>query len=421
MFNKNRFELDIFHEAVIHLLSLISKSLLSSGLSRLGCIAVLVLFNSCLDSYTLNIDGYDNLLVVDGLITDENKSHDITLTRSTSDMDEDSPYETGAMVYVTDSNGVMYYFEEYSSGIYSSDSTDLIVKEGDKYTLHIQTEDGVTYESDECEVLPKSTIDSVYYKKDSDWDDSGENLNEGISFYIDGSSDNASSYGRILYDEDWKFKTPYYERLIILEDGTSETVWPIKNRVCWKHVSSSDIDVFSMGDQVGSVISGKHVAFVGSDLSDRLLIRYCIGVKLLTISKEEYEYWRKLNESTEEIDDVFAKQPYSVTGNVYNEEDENEPVLGCFQVGSVAFKRLYVNNKDLDGLDLPTYSDTCELKKVDTDFFDSYYKLYVKMVINGHFCIYSIAQDGSVYLAWKVCADCTKTGNINMPDFWEEE
>ncbi len=126
---------------------------------------MIVFFKSCLDSYTLNTEGYDNLLVVDGLITDENKSHNITLTRYTSDIDEDLPFETGAMVYVTDSNGVMYYFQENSSGIYSSDSTDLIVKEGDKYTLHIQTEDGVTYESIECEVLPKNTIDSVYYNK----------------------------------------------------------------------------------------------------------------------------------------------------------------------------------------------------------------------------------------------------------------
>ncbi len=390
-------------------------------------ILLLVISNSCLDSYSLNIDGYDNLLVVDGLITDENKSHEIILRRTTSDIDEDSPYETGATVYVTDTIGDYYYFTENSSGIYSSDSIDLIVKVGDKYTLHIQTQDGLTYQSDECEVLPKTTIDSVYYKKDSDWDDSGENLNEGISFYVDGCSDNPSSYERILYDEDWKFKTPYPEIYIFYEDGTHERIWPTENWLCWKHVSSDDINVFSMGDLVDSEIKEKQVTFVGSALSDRLTIRYSLDVKMLTISKEEYEYWQKLKEATEDVGDVFAKQPYSVTGNVYNMEDENEAVLGFFQVGSVTSKRLYVNNEDLDDLDLPEYSDTCELKSIIVDgyHYESYYDIYNKWVINGNYCCYDIYndEDGNtgLWLSRKVCSDCTITGDINMPDFWDEE
>ncbi len=90
----------------------------------IGCITLFV-FYSCLDTYNLNIEGYEDLLVVDGLITDENTTHDITLKHTTSNIDKDSPYVTGAEVYVTDSNGRIYYFEENTSGIYSSDSTDL--------------------------------------------------------------------------------------------------------------------------------------------------------------------------------------------------------------------------------------------------------------------------------------------------------
>ncbi len=391
-------------------------------------IAVLVFFNSCIDSYTLDTEGYDNLLVVDGLITDENKSHDITLTRSTSDIDEDGPYVTGATVYVTDSIGDYYYFTENSTGVYSSDSTDLIVKEGDKYTLHIQTQDGATYQSDECEVLPKTTIDSVYYKKDSDWDDSGENLNEGISFYVDGCTDNASTYVRVLYDEDWEFKTAYPERYIVLEDNTVETIWPIENWLCWKHESSDDINVFSMGDRVGAKINEKHVVFVGSSVSDRLTIRYCLGVKLLTISKEEYEYWRKLSESTEDVGDEFAKQPYSVTGNLYNIEDESEAVLGFFQVGAVAFKRLYVNDEDLDDEDLPSYDDGCGANEylADGDPYDSLYEIYEDKVINGSYYLAGFVYSSpggaiiGVRLTERECSDCSATGDAKMPDFWED-
>ncbi len=392
-----------------------------------GFIALFVL-NSCLDSYTINIDGYEDLLVVDGLITDENKSHAITLLRSTSDINEDSPYETGAEVYVTDTSGEIYYFTENSSGVYSSDSTDLLVEVGEKYILHIQTEDGESYQSDECEVLPKIAIDSVYYKKDSDWDESGEYLNDGISFYMDATSETTSTYVRFLYDEDWEFRTPYPEGYVVLEDGTIEYISPVENWLCYKHDSSSDINVYSFGNQAGSEIKEKEVCFVASSVSDRLSIRYCLTVKQLAISKEEYEYWRKLSESTEETGEVFAKQPYSVAGNVYNTENENEAVLGFFQVGSVASKRLYVSKEDLKDLDLPAYSSSCEseLFLVDDKVYYSIYEIYEKKVINGGYYVYELKYDEmgmsiiGLLLARKKCSDCTLTGNSMMPDFWEE-
>ncbi len=87
---------------------------------------------------------------------------------------------------------------------------------------------------------------------------------------------------------------------------------------------------------------------------------------------------------------MFAKQPYSVTGNVYNIEDD--PVLGFFQVASVAFKRLYVNNEDLEDLDLSEYSYPCELEKVYMDsltrgvvVYDTLYEIYNGEVINGDY------------------------------------
>ncbi len=391
-----------------------------------GFIAVLLIY-SCLDPYTLNIEGYENLLVVDALITDENTSHDVILRRTTSEIDEDSPYETGATVYVADGNGQNYYFTEESSGTYVSDSTELIVSEGDKFTLHIKTQDGLTYQSDECEVLPKTSIDKVYFKKDSDWDDDGETLYDGISFYVDGSGD-ASTYVRWLYDEDWEFMTRYPERFVVLEDETIESINPIENWTCWKHDNSIDINVLSFGNQLNSEIKEQKVHFVAPELSDRLLIRYCLSVKQLSISKEEYEYWRKLTESTEEVGDVFGKQPFSIAGNVYNVEDDTEPVLGFFQVGSAATKRFYVDYEDLRGMDFTYYSESCTVDSflVDGLTYNSLYDIYNQKVINSNSYLYDFIYDQSgmiaigMLLAKRRCSDCSMTGNPKEPDFWEE-
>ncbi len=393
----------------------------------IGCITLFV-FYSCLDKYNLNIEGYEDLLVVDGLITDENTTHDITLKHTTSNIDKDSPYVTGAEVYVTDSNGRIYYFEENTSGIYSSDSTDLVVEVGDKYTLHIKTQDGVTYQSDECTVLPKTTIDSVYYKKDEDWDVSGEYLNDGISFYVDSYTEDTSTYVRMLYDEDWKFRTRYPERMIITENEEYKMISPIVNWECWKHYSSNEIDVFSFGNQAGTEIKEKKVTFVASSVSDRLTVRYCLNAKQLSISKEEYEYWRKLKESTEEVGDVFAKQPYSLTGNVYNIDDENEPVLGFFQVGAVTSKRLYVDYEDLSGMNLPLYYGNCEIDScMLEDYNNSLYEIYDTEVLNGDGYLYEFIYNEvggliGLYVSKEVkCTYCSETGNPDMPDFWEDE
>ncbi len=392
----------------------------------IGVLIAGFLIYSCLDPYTVDIEGVEDLLVVDGLITDENKTHEVILRRSTSEIDEDSPYESGATVYVTNGNGEAYYFTEESSGIYVSDSTELIVSEGDKYTLHIKTHDGVTYKSAECKVLPKTTIDTVYFKKDQAWDDAGENLYEGLSFYVDGSAKD-STYVRVTYDEDWKFRSPYPERYIVLEDETIVGIDPLENWECWKHDSSIDINVFSFGNQVSSEIKEQKVHFVASELTDRLTVRYCLGVKQLTISKEEYEYWRKLSEATEDVGDVFGKQPYSITGNVYNVEDEDEPVLGFFQVGSVAFKRLYVDYDVLYDLDLPLYSGSCVRDScLPEDYNDSYYEIYKTEVIDGnkYVCglIYSRVGGAVIglYISNRFCSDCSMTGSLKKPDFWEE-
>ncbi|MCU4166189.1 DUF4249 domain-containing protein [Carboxylicivirga caseinilyticus] len=393
-----------------------------------GFVLILIAY-SCIEPYSLNIDGYDNLLVVDALITDENVAHTVLLRRSTTNIEEESPYESGASVYVTNATGQQYYFAEFSPGTYKSDSTELIVKQGDKFTLHIQTSDGNTYQSDECEILAKTEIDKVYFSKNTEWDENDEYENVGISIYVDGSA-SESAYVRWKYEEDWKFKTPFPERYAFDEDEELVEL-PIENYYCWKHNSSNNINVYSFGDQVGGNINSREINFITTGLNDRLTIRYSINVKQLSISREEYEYWRKLSESTEAVGDVFAKQPFSLVGNIQNLNDESEPVLGYFQTGSVVSKRLYINTDDIKDFDVPMYSiyDNCSLDTATVDgiTYNTIYEVYVGKVVNGNWNFYDPIYDEmgfsvvAMLLSSQICSDCTVRGAINPPNFWEEE
>ncbi|MBS2098672.1 DUF4249 domain-containing protein [Carboxylicivirga linearis] len=391
-------------------------------------IVLLAIAYSCLEPYNVNIDGYDNLLVVDGLITNENKSHTIELRRSTTSITESSPYESGAVVFVTDDKGEQYYFAEFGPGVYKSDSTNLIVSEGDKLTLHIQTSDGNKYQSSECEILPKTEISNVYYKKNTAWDQEEENQNEGISIYVDGSA-SQSAYVRWMYEEDWKFMTPYPERYAYTDDEILISL-PIENYICWKTNQSNNINVYSFSDQIGGEITNKEINFIPSDLSDRLTMRYSVLVKQLTISQEEYEYWRKLAESTEEVGDVFGKQPFSLRGNVFNVNNESEPVMGYFQTGSVLSKRIYIDYDEILKLDIPLYNiyENCNLDTFFTDEIDypTPYDIYVGEVQNGNFKFYEpvYGEMGfnvvGLLLSNPICSDCSLRGVTYPPAFWEE-
>ncbi len=391
-------------------------------------VALLSITYSCLEPYSLHIDGYDNLLVVDALITDENTPHTVVLRRSVSDINESSPYESGAVVYVTDANGANYYFAEFEPGTYQSDSTEFVANEGDKFVLHIQTADGEEYESDECELLPKTSIDKVYYGKNTKWDTSGETQNDGLSIYVDGSADE-SAYIRWIFEEDWKFRIPYPEQFIYDEEEEIKEI-PRENEVCWKTNKSNDINLYSFANQVGGKIEKKEVTFIPTGLSDKLTMRYSILIKQVTISKEEYEYWRKLSESTEDVGDVFGKQPFSLTGNIVNTKDTSEPVLGFFQVGSIQTKRIYINSSVISDLKLPLidYRKGCYVDTVRVDGlrYSSGFEIYDEYVNKEGMTVYQplYGSDGmsieGLLLAFPVCANCTYSGNINPPAFWEE-
>jgi len=390
-------------------------------------VVLLAIAFSCLEPYNVNIDGYDNLLVVDGLITDENKSHTIELRRSTTTITESSLYESGAVVYVTDDKGGQYYFAEFSPGLYKSDSTNLIVKEGDKFILHIQTSDGNIYQSSECEILPKTEISNVYFKRNTAWDQEEENQNEGISIYVDGRA-SQTAFVRWMYEEDWKFVTPYPERFAFTEDQQLIQL-DLENYLCWKRNISNNINVYSFTDQVGGAINNKEITFIPSGLNDRLTLRYSILIKQLSVSQDEFEYWRKLSESTEGIGDVFGKQPFSLRGNIANVNDETEPVLGYFQTGSVASERIYIDYDEVLKLGVPLYNiyDNCHLDtfRVDGIAYFSPYQIYQEQVVNGHLKFYDpIYGDGfdivGLLLSNPVCSDCSLRGVTYPPAFWEE-
>ena len=81
-----------------------------------------VLFlGSCVEPFNPDIKKYDNILVVDGLITNLDEPCIVELTRSMHYQDIVPERETGATVLVIDDDDNVYEFTERSRGKYTSD------------------------------------------------------------------------------------------------------------------------------------------------------------------------------------------------------------------------------------------------------------------------------------------------------------
>lgn len=391
-------------------------------------IFILSFIVSCIEPYEINTGNYNNLLVVDGLITNENKTHMVKLSRSVKNLNQKAEKVSGARVFITDDLGNYFYLAESGEGVYVTDSTDLMPQTGRTYQLTIETPEGKSYVSSPTTMLPQTEIDNLYFRKDKEWDLNNQNENTGISIFLDGLS-YKGAYIRWTYEETWKFKIPYPSPYTFNDDRQLIQITPI-NYICWKKNFSNNISVQAFGQFANEKIKDKKLLFIPTKLNDKLTMRYSVLVKQMSISKDEYYYWEKLKTANEEVGNVFGTQPFGVTGNISCLTDKEEPVLGYFQVASVATHRLYINSSELDILDLPNYNSSgqCEIQSilVDRKNYWSVYEIYEKLVLNNSHRIIEPIYDlwgiqiTGLILTDAICTDCSLTGDPQKPYFWED-
>jgi len=389
--------------------------------------AVFVL-STCIDPYSPKLKGYDSILVVDGLITDENSACTIKLSKTLQDQNTAPVMVSDATINITDDEGNSSQLNSMGGGIYKTDSTAFKGIIGRSYTLHITTHDGNEYKSVPCLMQPVPDIDSVYFEKDVEIVNNGTGSQEGIRINLDSKPGDNNEYYRWSFDETWKFKVPFPKKYNYIDSTTIVTVDKI-NEYCWKNRKSSDILIRSIYSGQNPQIEKEPIFFIATDLSDRLMIEYSILVKQYSISKNEYDFWDNLKLVNESGGDIFASQPFEVISNIQNINNPNERVLGYFQVSAVKQMRKYIVFADVLNLQLPFFHPDCvRIARGPQDYpkggysFDDIYRGFPATA--GYVFIEPIYKTGGgqhldrlVFTKFE-CADCELTGTSARPDFW---
>ena len=61
-----------------------------------------------------------------------------------------------------------------------------------------------------------------------------------------------------------------------------------------------------------------------------------------SLTKDAYEYWRKVNILANQVGSIFDTPPAEITGNIYNVNNPSEKVLGFFQASNQVIDRFYI-------------------------------------------------------------------------------
>ena len=359
----------------------------------------LLLLNSCITPFIPKEIDNKEMIIVDGLITDQPGRNTIKLLRSLPPGTNNAnfPVVQGCIVTVTDDQGNSFNFTETEAGTYTSDSAEFQGSIGRSYTLHINTHsypNNHNYESYPMEMKSVPPIDSVYYEKVTISESDIMNyMEEGCQVYLDTHDPtNQCKYYRWEFVETWEFH-PYYT---------------VQNNICWISANSELINIKNTSVLDKDNITRYPLYFI-SNKTDRLLVKYSILVNQYSLNEEEYHYWEQLRKQSEQIGGLYDIIPSSVTNNVYCLDDPNEKVLGYFSVSAKASKRIFVKDH-FRGVVNKYTADYC--------WPDTIIKNGPISGLN-----HSVWLIRETYNYWIVthnegCADCTANGTNIRPDYW---
>ncbi len=313
----------------------------------------------CTKPFEIESFDFERVVVVNGLVTDEFKKHDVFLSYTRPIGSQEKDLMTSAEVWIKEVGGAKISYSEIAPGHYQS-TTEFAGVSGKQYELHFITSDGEEYRSTSVTLIKSPPIDSIYDQYATVSLEGEAELNSGIQFFIDTHDDNEQAkYFRYEWREDFKIVSPYPSRYVYNEEDSSYSYREIQGHICYdSSVSNQLIIGTSVGSSVNRLVQFP-IRFV-SGQSDRLRNRYALYVKQYAISESAYGFYRKLKESNESGGSLFDKQQGTITGNVFSIDNPTSTVLGFFDAAGVSEKRTFFSNSDLDRrVGLPPFRYDC--------------------------------------------------------------
>ncbi len=402
----------------------------------LGFITIGLLVIACVEEFDFESITFKSSLVVEATITDEYKKHEVLLSR-TFDLKEEGPKpEINSEIKILDDIGNIYNFKEADSGRYVSLNKFSAIP-NTSYKLQIKTSNGTLYESNEIQLSSNTQEFNIYASRGIN-----EEGVDGVTIYVNSfDATGSSKYYRYKYEETYKIIAPYWSPL----DAFGVSMLPTRDetplhevytlprtkeeQTCFNTLYSDKILQTETTLLSEDRVSDYPIRFIAKD--DFIIThRYTILIDQIIQSYDSYNYYKTLNDISSSKSLFSQLQPGFVYGNLKSITNENEQVIGFFDVASSKSKRLFFNFEDFFPTEAkPPYVVSCNLIAPDLDdrslFGNPEFSPLIKLLMFDGLKFVDFNDtinnpNNPYWIVKKECGDCTNLGTNIVPDFWAD-
>jgi len=370
-------------------------------------LCLIFLYNSCTEIYHPQITPNFSALVVDGIITNENKPIEIkiyrTISKETVSTKDIIVPEKNAVVKIFNDLGESDTFIETAPGVYQNVSFDFRGEIGRSYWIKIKTEEGNEYESEPEVMTPPVEVTKMYGEEFSKFIDEDTEI-ESVRLYFDAKDEtNETSFLRWEALESWEWHTPV---LLNLPDSSLITAEPAL--VCYPTNKIRHINLFDASKLGDKEMIKLPITFI-TQKEQKLLYDYYIKIRVKSISFKNYNFWKHIKDINQSSGKLFDRTPGNVVGNIFSEDDKHA-VVGYFEVSSV-FTKSASFNKSLFSVKFDIFPSECVEGVLDIPPDTTRY--YITGLGFSEHGVY-----GFLYRR-KECFDCSFVYSPNKPSFWQ--
>ena len=296
-------------------------------------VSITLIIQSCIYEFTPQAVKLENLLVIYGMITNENGPHEITILKTKKINSKVNEPVKDANVSIFDDKGNTVPLTEDTVGKYHTPET-FAGQIGVKYKLNIELQ-GKQYESDYIELLDVPDISELEAEKITKSATGTSPESSGYQFYIStkpGTSE--QKYYKWDVFEDYEYRLPY--RTLYYWDG--QVLYPFNPPIpyiCYKHTQFNDIYISTTNNFQTNYITHYPLNFTPNSM--KFQFKYGVFVRQYALSEFSYKYWHYAMENNLP-DPLYSKQPYQLIGNIKCISNPNETVFGIFEASAVKSK-----------------------------------------------------------------------------------
>lgn len=330
-----------------------------SFLRQLVIVVLLGIGQGCVQSYDPHLMLDANLVVVNGIITDQAGPQTISLSRSRSSADSvnaSSPITKATVQILVNGTPVTLTEDALQPGLYAL-PTGFRGQVGSTYQLQFKTAGGVEYQSSVETITAVPPVRKAY----DQFNTNGPKLTANAlptpvnDIYVDfqdpADSRNFYLWRWRLYESQQWCASCQQGRYVVNDIGPVGSgpvnvigcvqdpklgiynIYDYQCRsLCWEIFYSSAVNVFSDVYTNGQKQVGYKVASIPIYQLDNALI----SIEQLSLSASAYRYYKLFADQTQNTGTLADSPPAPISGNVKNVNNSQENVVGYFSAASVA-------------------------------------------------------------------------------------